>query len=109
VTGGLEKIVGWTYMKDFTPLVPRGVAITRGAGNRAGAKTFLNWIYSARGQQVMCGAGFTAYRRGVSCRNSLSAVQSAAGGARNVFLVPFNSSIARDHKAFAARWHRAFR
>jgi hypothetical protein len=56
----------------------------------------------------MCGAGFTAFRRGVSCRNSLSAVTRAAGGARSTFLIPFNGSIARDHRAFVARWHRSF-
>jgi iron(III) transport system substrate-binding protein len=109
ITGGLEKIVGYTYMTDFTPLVPRGIAITKGAGNPGAAKAFLNWVYSARGQSVMCGAGFTAFRRGVNCRNSLTVVQRAAGGARNTFLVPFNSSIARDHRAFVSRWHRAFR
>jgi iron(III) transport system substrate-binding protein len=108
VTGGLEKIVGWTYMTDFTPLVPRGVAITKGAANPAAAKTFLNWVYSPRGQQTMCAAGFTAFRRGVNCRNSLASVTRAAGGARSTFLIPFNGSIARDHRAFVTRWHRSF-
>jgi iron(III) transport system substrate-binding protein len=106
--GDIGKVAGWTYMKDFTPLVPRGVAITKGADNRAGAKTFLNWIYSAQGQKVMCAAGFTAFRNGVSCANSLSSVQRAVGRG-STFLVPFHSSIAKDYKGFVARWRRAFR
>ena len=73
-TGALGNIIGWTYMRDFTPLIPRGVAITKGAGNPTAAKTFLNWAYSAPGQQVLCAAGFTAFRTGVSCPNSLAAV-----------------------------------
>jgi iron(III) transport system substrate-binding protein len=107
LTGNLAQVAGWTYMKDFTPLVPRGVAITKGAGNPGAAKTFLNWVYSARGQQIMCAAGFTAFRNGVRCANSLSSIQRAVG-TRHAYLVPFHSSIAKDYRRFVARWHRAF-
>ena len=108
LTGNLAKLAGWTYMKDFTPLVPRGIAITRGARNRAGAKAFLNWVYSVPGQKALCASAFTAYRRGVNCPSSLAAVQRAVGR-KNLYLVPFNRSIARDYKKFVARWRRAFR
>jgi iron(III) transport system substrate-binding protein len=94
-------------MRDFTPLIPRGVAITKGAANPTEAKTFLNWVYSARGQQVVCAAGFTAFRTGVSCPNSLASIDQAVGSA-NVFLVPFHSSIAQDQPAFVKRWHQVF-
>jgi iron(III) transport system substrate-binding protein len=104
-TGALGNIIGWTYMRDFTPLVPRGVAITSGATNPTAAKTFLNWIYSAPGQQIMCTAGFTAFRSGVRCSNSLASVERATS---NLFLVPFHSTIAQDQSAFAGRWHRVF-
>jgi iron(III) transport system substrate-binding protein len=108
LTGDVGKVAGWTYMKDFTPLVPRGVAITKGAANPGAAKTFLNWVYSAGGQKVMCAAGFTAFRKGVSCSNSLSSIQRAVNPG-STYLVPFHSTIAQDYKGFASRWHRAFR
>jgi iron(III) transport system substrate-binding protein len=107
LTGAVGQVVGWTYMRDFTPLIPRGVAITKGAANPTAAKTFLNWVYSAPGQQVLCATGFTAFRTGVSCPNSLAAVDQAVGPA-NVFLVPFHSTIAQDHTAFVKRWHQVF-
>ncbi|HWD76552.1 MAG TPA: extracellular solute-binding protein [Solirubrobacteraceae bacterium] len=107
LTGAVGQIVGWEYMRDFTPLVPRGVAITKGAANPAAAKTFLNWVYSAPGQRVLCAAGFTAFRTGISCPDSLAAVQRAVGAA-HVFLVPFHSTIAQDQTAFDKRWHQAF-
>src|SRR5260370_41748682 len=100
------KGAGWFYMTDFTPLIPRGVAITKGGASPNNAKTFLNWAFSAGGQEVMCAAGFTAYRSGVSCANSLASVQSQT---RNTFLVPFHGSIAKDRASFVKRWHRAFR
>ena len=105
LTGNPGKIAGWLYMTDFTPLIPRGVAITQGAASPNSAKTFLNWAFSASGQQVMCAAGFTAYRRGVSCGNSLASVQSHTS---NTFLVPFNSSIAKDRPGFLKHWHKDF-
>lgn len=107
LVGAPTKIVGWTYMHDFTPLIPRGIAIMKGAGNPAAAKVFINWLYGAAGQQVMCAAGFTAFRSGISCANSMASVQQAVG-ASNVYLVPFHSSIAQDSSAFATRWHRSF-
>jgi iron(III) transport system substrate-binding protein len=107
LTGAVGQVVGWQYMRDFTPLIPRGVAITKGGANPTAAKTFLTWAYSAPGQQVMCAAGFTAFRHGVSCPNSLAAVDQAVGTG-NVFLVPFHSTIAQDQTPFVKRWHQVF-
>jgi iron(III) transport system substrate-binding protein len=107
LTGAVGKVVGWRYMHDFTPLIPRGVAITKGAANPRAAKTFLNWAYSSPGQQVLCTAGFTAFRSGITCPNSLAAVEQAVGP-KNVFLVPFHSTIAQDQPAFVTRWHQVF-
>jgi iron(III) transport system substrate-binding protein len=105
LTGQYGKVVGWTYMKDFTPLIPRGIAVTKGARNAPAAKAFVNFLFSAGGQRAMCGAGFTAYRRGVSCSNSLTNIQRSA----KTYLVPINGEIAQAHQGFVARWHRAFR
>jgi iron(III) transport system substrate-binding protein len=107
LTGAVAQVVGWTYMRDFTPLIPRGVAITKGAANPTAAKTFLDWVYSAAGQQVACAAGFTAFRTGVNCPNSMAAIDQAVGPA-NVYLVPLRSSIAQDQTAFSQRWHQNF-
>jgi iron(III) transport system substrate-binding protein len=105
ITGQYGKVVGWTYMKDFTPLIPRGIAVTTGARNARAAKAFVNFVFSAAGQRAMCGAGFTAYRRGVSCANSLGNIQRSA----KTYLVPITGEVARAHRGFVARWHKAFR
>jgi iron(III) transport system substrate-binding protein len=105
LTGQYGKIVGWTYMKDFTPLIPRGIAVTKGARNARAARVFVNFLFSAAGQRAMCGAGFTAYRRGVSCSNSLANIQRSA----KTYLVPITGEVATAHRGFVARWHRAFR
>jgi iron(III) transport system substrate-binding protein len=48
LTGNVGKVAGWLYMTDFTPLIPRGVAITKGGASPNAAKTFLNWAFSGR-------------------------------------------------------------
>jgi iron(III) transport system substrate-binding protein len=105
LTGQYGKVVGWTYMKDFTPLIPRGIAVTKGARNSRAAKAFVNFLFSAAGQRTMCGAGFTAYRRDVSCGNSLASIQRAS----KTYLVPITGEVAQAHGGFVARWHRVFR
>ena len=65
----MSQLLAWTYSKDATPLVPRGIAITSKAASPASAKLFLNYVYSTEGQQTMCEAGFTAFRNGFKPRN----------------------------------------
>ena len=102
-----QKLIGWLYMRDFTPLVSRGIAVTKATANPAAAKAFVNWLYSQPGQQALCGAGFTAYRTGVNCPFSLSAVERAVG-ASHVFLVPYNATIAQERTAFVRHWQQLY-
>src|SRR5215208_4398897 len=57
-----QTILDWTYAKDATPLVTRGIAITKKSASPNSAKLFLDFVYSKAGQLAMCDAGFTAFR-----------------------------------------------
>jgi iron(III) transport system substrate-binding protein len=106
----LSSILDWTYNKDATPLVPRGMGITAKAASPASAKLFLNWLYSKAGQQAMCDAGFTAFRNGFTpkdCTNTLADVYAKVGQ-KNTVLVPFSQKFVNDQPAFAKRWHGIF-
>jgi iron(III) transport system substrate-binding protein len=107
----LSNILAWTYTKDATPLVPRGIGVTAKAASPASAKLFLNWIYTKAGQQAMCEAGFTAFRTGFKpsggCANTLAAVEAAVGK-KNVIFVPFSQKFVNDYPRFKARWHGIF-
>jgi iron(III) transport system substrate-binding protein len=106
----LSNILDWTYNKDATPLVPRGMGITVKAKSPASAKLFLNWVYSKNGQQAMCDAGFTAFRTGFkprNCTNTLADVYAKVGR-KNVILVPFSQKFVNDYPGFKARWHGIF-
>lgn len=106
----LSSILGWTYAKDATSLVPRGVGITAKAASPASAKLFLNYVYSTAGQQTMCDAGFTAFRTGfkpTNCSNTLADVYAKVGQ-KNVVLVPFSQKFVNDYPKYKTRWHGIF-
>jgi len=106
----LSNILDWTYSKDATPLVPRGMGITKKAASPASAKLFLNWLYSKAGQQAMCDAGFTAFRNNFkpkNCTNTLADVYAKVGR-KNVQFVPYSQKFVNDYPAYKKRWHNIF-
>jgi iron(III) transport system substrate-binding protein len=106
-----RELLGWTYMRDATSLVPRGIGVTRRGASPASAKLFLNYVYSTQGQQIMCDAGFTAFRLKFKpsggCKNTLAEVYAKVGQ-KNVIFVPFSQKFVNDRPAFQARWHQIF-
>jgi iron(III) transport system substrate-binding protein len=106
----LSNILDWTYSKDATPLVPRGMGITKKAASPASAKLFLNWLYSKAGQQAMCDAGFTAFRNRFTpknCTNTLADVYAKVGE-KNVQFVPYSQKFVNDYPVYKKRWHGIF-
>jgi iron(III) transport system substrate-binding protein len=106
-----KNLLAWTYMRDATSLVPRGIGVTAKAGSPASAKLFLNYVYSVAGQQTMCEAGFTAFRLKFKpsggCKNTLAEVYAKVGR-NNVVFVPFSQKFVNDYPAFKKRWHGIF-
>jgi iron(III) transport system substrate-binding protein len=106
-----RELLAWTYMRDATSLVPRGIGVTAKGASPASAKLFLNYVYSTQGQQTMCEAGFTAFRLkwkpGRGCKNTLAEVYAKVGR-KNVVFVPFSQKFVNDQPAFRKRWHGIF-
>jgi iron(III) transport system substrate-binding protein len=103
-----QTILDWTYAKDATPLVTRGIAITKKSASPNSAKLFLDFVYSKAGQLAMCDAGFTAFRKGYTppngCTNTLADVYKKVGQ-KNVYVPGFNQKFVNDRPAFTKRWH----
>jgi ABC-type Fe3+ transport system substrate-binding protein len=78
-----NPVVGWEYTTDYTPLIPRGIAITTGVAHPNSAKLFLNYLFSNAGQQAACDAGFEAYSNTFTttdgCKNTLKDLYAAVG------------------------------
>jgi iron(III) transport system substrate-binding protein len=106
-----SQILDWTYVKDGTGLVPRGIAVTAKAASPASAKLFLDWIYSNQGQQGMCDSGFTAYKPGFKpsngCANTLADVYAKVGQ-KKVYMPGFTQTFVNARPKFASQWHGIF-
>lgn len=106
-----SQILDWTYATDATPIITRGIGVTKKGASPASAKLFLNFIYSVAGQLAMCDAGFTAFRNGYKpangCTNTLADVYAKVGE-KNVFVPGFTQKFVNDRPAFAKRWHTIF-
>jgi iron(III) transport system substrate-binding protein len=107
----LGQILDWSYAKDGTPLVPRGIGITRKATSPASAKLFLDYIFSKVGQQAICDAGFTSFMNGFKpsggCTNTLADVYAKVGK-KNVFNPGFTQKFVNARPPFTRRWHSIF-
>jgi iron(III) transport system substrate-binding protein len=106
-----SQLLDWTYAKDGTGLVPRGIAVTAKAASPASSKLFLDWIYSNAGQQGMCEAGFTAFKTGFKpangCTNTLADVYAKVG-TKNVYMPGFTQKFVNARPKFTAQWHGIF-
>ncbi|HET7138285.1 MAG TPA: substrate-binding domain-containing protein, partial [Gaiellaceae bacterium] len=107
----LKQILGWSYINDGQPIVPRGIAVTRKAASPASARLFLDFVYSKAGQLAMCDAGFTAFMNGYTpadgCQNTLAYVTKQVG-AKNLYNPGFTQKFVNDRPAFTKRWHSIF-
>jgi iron(III) transport system substrate-binding protein len=105
------QILDWTYAKDATPIITRGIAVTKKASSPASARLFLNFIYTKAGQLAACDAGFTAFRNDYTpangCTNTLADVYKKVGE-KNVYVASFTQKFVNDRPAFAKRWHSIF-
>ena len=106
-----SQILDWTYSTDATPIITRGIGVTKKAASPASAKLFLDFIYSIAGQLAMCDAGFTAFRNGYTpsdgCTNTLADVYKKVGQ-KNVYVPGFTQKFVNDRPAFTKRWHSIF-
>jgi iron(III) transport system substrate-binding protein len=106
-----KQILDWTYVKDGTGLVPRGIAVTKKAASPASAKLFLDWIYSNAGQQAMCDSGFTAFKPKFKpangCTNTLADVYAKVG-VKKVYMPGFTQKFVNARPKFTSQWHSIF-
>jgi iron(III) transport system substrate-binding protein len=106
-----KGLAGYTFMQDATPLIPRGITVTKDAASPASAQLFLDFLYTRTGQDALCAAGFEAtmngFHPGDGCTASLTALQSQVP-ANTVYLVPINQAVLDQQTAITQRWNQAF-
>ncbi len=106
------KLLGWAYPKDGTPVVLRGMAISKAAANVNAAKLMLDYILSHDGQVGFGKGGLTPYRADVQAsevpRATYDAIVKQVGGEDKAVLVEYDQDMLTNGPAMQARWKKAF-
>jgi len=106
-----KSLVGYTFMQDATPLIPRGITVTKNAASPASAQLFLDFLYTQAGQAALCAAGFEAtmtnFHPANGCTASLTALQSHVP-ANTIYLVPIDQAVLDQQTAITQHWNQAF-
>jgi len=106
-----KGLASYTFMRDATPLIPRGITMTKNAASPASAQLFLDFLYTQVGQDALCAAGFeatmTSYHPANGCTASLTALQSQVP-ANTIYLVPINQAVLDQQSAITQQWNQAF-
>jgi iron(III) transport system substrate-binding protein len=106
-----QGLANYVFMKDATPLVPRGIAVATGARNPASAQLFLDFLFSSPGQQALCAAGFEASEKGFApsngCTASLTQLYQTVPRSET-YLVPYSNRVLEQQASITAHWNRIF-
>jgi iron(III) transport system substrate-binding protein len=106
-----KGLASYTYMQDATPLIPRGITVTKNAASPASAQLFLDFLYTQAGQDALCAGGFEAtmnnFQSARGCTASLTALQSHVP-ANTIYLVPINQTVFNQQSAITKRWNQSF-
>jgi iron(III) transport system substrate-binding protein len=106
-----QGLANYEFMKDATPLVPRGIAVAKGTQNPASAQLFLDFLFSNPGQQALCAAGFEASLNGFvptnGCTASLAQLYKTVPKSQT-YLVPYNNNVLAPQASITAHWNRIF-
>lgn len=104
-------LAAYTFMKDATPLIPRGIAMTAKAASPASAQLFLDFLYTQAGQDALCAGGFeatmTGYHTTTGCTASLTALNSRVPPS-STYLVPISQAVLDQQNAITQRWNQVF-
>lgn len=106
-----EAVLGYQMINDGTPVVVRGMGITKKAASPNAAKLMMDYIVSQAGQVAFAEGGLTAYRPDVSTKAKIHLDKLAADvGLDNLIMTSFDPELTDKTKydAFTARWNKTF-
>jgi iron(III) transport system substrate-binding protein len=106
-----KGLASYTFMQDATPLIPRGITVTKNAASPASAQLFLDFLYTQAGQDALCAGGFEAtmnnFHSANGCTASLTALQTHVP-ANTIYLVPISQTVVNQQSAITKRWNQSF-
>ena len=107
-----SPVLAWNLIEDGTPVMMRGIGITKKSQNKASAQLFLDFVVSREGQLAVARGGMTPYRPDVKAAEvpflTYDAIRERVGE-KNVLLIRYDPRMVDEMKAFTAKWRAAYR
>jgi iron(III) transport system substrate-binding protein len=107
-----SPVLGWNLIEDGTPVMMRGIGITRKSQNKASAQLFIDFVVSHEGQLAAARGGMTPYRPDVKKNEvpflTFDAIREKVGD-KNLILIKYDEKMVDDMKRFTDRWRAAYR
>jgi iron(III) transport system substrate-binding protein len=107
-----SPVLAWNLIEDGTPVMMRGIGITKKSQNKASAQLFVDFVISREGQLAAARGGMTPYRTDVKPDEVPFLTFDEIGkriGDRNVLLIRYDEKMVDDMKAFTDKWRAAYR
>jgi len=105
------RLLDWKLVRDGTPVMIRGIAITRESRSPNSARLFLDFVLSREGQIAVGAGGLTPYRSDVKRSDvpylTYDAILEEIG-ADNVIFVGYDPHMLDEHEQFLERWKQAY-
>ena len=106
-----QKVAGWAFPADGTPLVLRGLALTKAASSPNSAKLLLDTLVSRDGQIALAKSGVTPYRSDINKEDvpffSYNSIVEQIGE-ENIIVVGYDRDLIAKREEFTAKWKEAF-
>ncbi|WDZ76228.1 ABC transporter substrate-binding protein [Ensifer adhaerens] len=109
---GGDQLLGWSFITDGTPMVPRSMAVAKGAAHPNAAKLMLDYILSREGQLGFAATHRTIIRPDISREDAKGEYTYAAVakeiGADKMLNVPYDEDVVSGYADFIAKWKATF-
>lgn len=109
---GGDRLLGWSFIGDGTPIVPRAMAVPKGAARPNAAKLMLDYVLSREGQLAFAAKRRTIIRPDVSRDDAKGEYTYAAVekevGVGKMLNVPYAADMATGYDEFVKKWKAAF-
>lgn len=107
-----SPVLAWNLIEDGTPVMMRGIGITKKSQNKASAQLFLDFVVSRDGQLAAARGGMTPYHPQVTAAEvpflTYDAIRQRVGE-KNLLLIKYDERMVDDLKPFTDKWRAAYR
>ena len=107
-----SPVLAWNLIEDGTPVMMRGIGITKKSQNKAAAQLFVDFVISREGQLAAARGGMTPYRPDVKASEvpflTYDEIVKRVGE-KNVILIRYDEKMVDDMKAFTDKWRATYR